>query len=218
MVNNNVNPSYFKTKSRNFMDGGKSVIYVAKNGKLQGLIALENTFRPGADAALHRLRRYGVEEIHMVSGDREEVVKSICKAFRFDACQGELLPEEKAAYVEKLVDSGRSVQMVGDGVNDALALSKADIGAAMGVGGSETALEAADIAFLNNDLNSVATLRKLSRRTLDTVEVNFRIAIFTDIFGILLGAAGLLAPGVAGILHVAHTAGIFYNSSRLLKG
>jgi cation-transporting P-type ATPase C len=217
MISNDVNPSYFKTKSRNFMDAGKTVLYVARNEKLQGMIALENTFRPGADAVLHKLRRHGVKEIHLISGDHRTVVDRICAALRFDACEADMVPEEKAAYVEKLVKDGHAVMMVGDGVNDAPAFAKADIGAAFGAAGSETALEAADVVFLSDDLDSIATLRKLSARTLKTVEINFRIAVLTDVLGILLGAAGLLAPGTSGILHIIHAMGIFYNSGRILK-
>ena len=217
MESREINHSYFKTKSKNAVDEGKTVLFVARNGKLQGMISLENAYRPGADAVLHRLRRLGVEEIHMISGDQQAVVDRICSELQFDACRAEMLPDQKAWYVESLVKNGHSVIMVGDGINDALAFSKADIGAAMGAGGSETAIETADIAFLTNDLNSIAILRQLGIRTINTVEVNFRIAVGTDILGILLGAAGLLAPGPFGLLHIAHTMAIFYNSGRLLK-
>ncbi len=217
MVSNDVNPSYFKTKSKNFANEGKTVLYVARNGKLQGMIALENTIRPGTEEVVRRLRRLGVREIHLVSGDRAPVIANICAALEMDACRAEMLPEEKAVYVENLVSKGCLVLMAGDGVNDALAFSKADIGAAMGAGGSETALEASDIALLDGDPNGIPTLLELSAKTLKTVEANFRIAVFTNILGIILGAAGLLVPGTSGILHIAHSAAIFYNSGRLMR-
>jgi cation-transporting P-type ATPase C len=199
------------------MESGKTVIYVARNDKPQGIIALENTFRPGTEAVLHRLRRSGIDEIHLISGDHQSVVESLCGRLRFDACEGGSRPEQKASYVKAHLDAGYTVLMVGDGVNDALAFSKADIGAALGGEASETAMESADIVFLTNDLNGIAVLRRLSQRTLRTVEVNFRIAVATNIVGILAGAAGLLAPGTTGLLHIAHVMAIFYNSGRLLK-
>jgi cation-transporting P-type ATPase C len=146
----------------------------------------------------------------------EPVVKSLAEALEFDCYQAELLPEAKATYVENLKAQGRKVLMIGDGVNDALALAKASVGIAMGHGGTEVALEAADIALLKDNLTELLFLRKLSQKTMNTIEVNFWIATTTNIFGILLGATGWLSPVMAGALHVGHTAAIMMNSGRLI--
>ena len=127
------------------------------------------------------------------------------------------MPEHKADIVRRLRAEGCRVLMVGDGINDALALAEADVGVAMGVGSSEAALEAADIALVGDDLSGLTTVRDLSRRTLGVVRQNFWIATGSNLGGAALGAAGLLSPVAAGLLHIVHTGGVLANSSRLLR-
>jgi cation-transporting P-type ATPase C len=212
----NVNPAFFNGKAQDYLKKGCTVIYVARNGELQGMIAVADTLRPGAVNLVNLLHAKGVPDIHLISGDMEPVVKSLAEALKFDCYQAELLPEAKAAYVEKLKAEGKKVLMIGDGVNDALALAKASVGIAMGHGGAEVALEAADIALLKDNLTELLFLRALSQKTMNTIEANFWIATTTNIFGILLGATGWLSPVMAGALHVVHTAAIMMNSGRLM--
>jgi cation-transporting P-type ATPase C len=105
--------------------------------------------------------------------------------------------------------------MVGDGINDALALTTADIGVAVGAGGAEVALQAADIALMDSDLAKLAALRLLSRKTLRIIEQNFWLAISTNLLGSALALSGRLTPVMGGVLHIAHTLGIMANSGRL---
>ena len=107
--------------------------------------------------------------------------------------------------------------MVGDGINDALALSGADIGVAMGAGGAETALEAADVTLADSDLRKLILLRQVSRQTLRVIEQNHWLAVSTNLVGIVFAIFGNLAPVAGGILHIIHTMGIMLNSSRLLR-
>jgi cation-transporting P-type ATPase C len=211
-----VETAYFRRAAAEHLASCRTLLYVARNGKLQGMIALANAPRPGTVAVLARLRREGVQMIYLVSGDAEPVVRSLAAAIGCDGYRSTLLPDEKAGFVEGIEAGGTKVLMVGDGVNDALALAKATVGVAMGAGGSEVAVETADIALADDRLEGLLFLRRLSRKTLRTVEQNFWFATATNVIGIALGMSGVLVPITAGAFHVVHTAGIMLNSSRLL--
>lgn len=217
LAEQNVNPAYFRAKADKFEQDGFTVIYVARNDHLQGMIVLGNQLRPGCEAVLDRLRKQGMEPQALISGDSEPVVRRLAETLGFDEFLAELRPEEKAVYVDRLEAEGRRVMMVGDGLNDALALSKATVGVAMGAGGSEVAIEAADIALLNNDLNGLVHLRQLSHQSFAVIEQNFWIATLTNLLGVGLGALGVVTPVMAGALHAIHSLGIMLNSSRLLR-
>ncbi|MGB7910987.1 MAG: HAD-IC family P-type ATPase, partial [Desulfobaccales bacterium] len=135
---------------------------------------------------LSGLRREGVREIHLVSGDTEPVVRALAQRFNFEGSAGGLRPGDKSHYVEELVAAGRRVAVVGDGVNDALALSRAQVGVAMGAGGAEAAIAAADIALADSDLSRLLFVRRLSRQTLRVIEQNYWLAVSTDLLGALL--------------------------------
>jgi cation-transporting P-type ATPase C len=216
MKTNGLSSSRFRKAAQAHLGRGHTVLFVARHRKLLGMIALANPVRAGAREALAGLRKEGISYVALLSGDAQPIVQGIAEDLGLDEYGAELLPEQKARFVEALTASGRKVVMVGDGVNDALALSRASVGVAMGAGGSEVAVEASDIALAEDDLRGLLYLRRLSRRTLETVEQNFWIANFTNMAGIILGASGLFPPVLAGLLHVAHTLGIMLNSSRLL--
>ncbi len=216
MTEEGVKVGYFKGRANDLVTQGNTIVYVAKNGKAQGLVAVANTIRAGAGDVLGWLRQDGVSDLHLVTGDTETVAKGLADALAFDDCQATLLPKDKATYVEELQAQGRQVAMVGDGVNDALALAKSSIGVAMGAGGAEVAIEAADIALVDSDLERLVRLRQLSHQTIKVIEQNHWLAVSTDVGGVLLGAAGLLSPIMAGAIHIVHSLGILVNSSRLL--
>lgn len=211
-----INVNYFRKKAHDLMAKGCNVVFISKNGKVQGIIGIANTLRPEAEETLRALRNDGVTFLCLITGDTEPIAKMLAGDLRFDAYQSSLLPEEKAQYVKQLQTKGRKVVVVGDGVNDALALSQANVGIAMGAGGAEVAIEAADIALANSDLIELVNLRKLSRETIHVIEQNHWMAVFTNIVGVFLGATGRLAPLWGGLLHIMHSLGIMLNSSRLL--
>jgi cation-transporting P-type ATPase C len=217
MKEEGVDVRYFRKRACRLMDSGHTVLYVAKNGRAQGLIGVANPLRPGSVEAVNSLRRDGVRVLCLVSGDTEPVARRVSRELALDDCRALLRPEEKSGYVEELQQRGLRVVMVGDGVNDALALARAEVGIAMGAGGSEVALEAADIALVDNDLNRLIRLRQISRQTLRVIEQNHWLAVATNGLGILLAAAGRLSPLTAGLFHVLHTLGIMLNSRRLLR-
>jgi manganese/zinc-transporting P-type ATPase C len=217
MKEHHIPVTYFKARSDERIHQGNTVLYVSRNGKLQGMIVVANGVRPNAKPVLDWLRKDGVSSLYLGTGDTRPVAEAIARSLGFDDFRAELLPEDKAYYVERFEDDGKRVVMVGDGVNDALALSKATVGVAMGAGGAEVAIEAADVALVDSELERLVTLRQLSHKTLRTIEQNYYLATSTNVLGIILGAAGWLTPVMAGMLHIVHTLGILFNSSRLLN-
>ena len=202
---------------RDLAASGHTVIFVAKNGSLLGIIAARDAIRPAAAEVLRRSEPTALMSLYLVTGDSEPAAKAISEDLGFDAYAASLMPGEKADYVERLRAAGKTVVMVGDGVNDALALSKADVSVAMGAGGAEAAIETADISLADSDLGRLVSLRRLSHGTLRVIEQNHWLAVSTNVVGIAVGAAGLIGPLAAGLVHVLHTVGIMLNSSRLLS-
>jgi manganese/zinc-transporting P-type ATPase C len=216
MQQEGVDTRYFRGRAVRLAERGQSVIYVAKDGKVQGIIGMAYRVRPEVPAVLAGLREEGVRELHLISGDTEPMVRGLAGRFSFEGAAGTLLPAGKSRYVERLAARGRRVAVVGDGVNDAPALAQAQVGVAMGAGGAEAAIAAADIALADSDLSRLLYARRLSRQTLTVIEQNFWGAISTDIIGALLIIWGRLGPLAGGAIHVLHTLGILLNSSRLL--
>jgi heavy metal translocating P-type ATPase len=196
---------------------GHTNIYVAKDGLSEGLIGVAYDVKPGLDGLLDGLKADGVAQVHLVSGDDTKIAGMVAQNHGFDGFAGNMLPEDKAEYVEKLAAAGLKVAMIGDGINDALALSKARIGVAVGAGGSEAAIEASDIALVDGKLYRLIYLRHLSEYTLNIVEQNYWFAISTDVLGAALGLLGVLSPMMSGFSHVLHTCVIFLNSGRVLN-
>jgi cation-transporting P-type ATPase C len=195
---------------------GQSAVYVAKAGKLIGVIGIRNKVRPGAKDIIQYLKNDGIREIHLITGDHETVADKMAEDLGVDFCHADLLPEDKAEVIERLTREGKLPIMVGDGVNDALAMSKAHIGIAMGAGGSDVAIEAADIALSTSELWKIPYVRALSKETINIIEQNYKIATYSNLVGVWLGAAGLMTPLFAGFLHIFHSLGVWLNSSRLL--
>jgi cation-transporting P-type ATPase C len=195
---------------------GLTQVFIAKNGTVMGVIGFANRERPDLQPLIAHLKQRGIRRTAMITGDSKYTALEMACRLNFDECRYSVLPEEKAEIVAALKTQGHRVLMVGDGINDALALAEADIGVAMGAGGSEVAIEAADIALVRNDLDGVLYVRDLSRKTMQVVHQNFWIATGSNIGGVVLGALGLLSPVMAGLVHITHTLGILANSSRLL--
>ncbi|MCD5412248.1 MAG: cation-translocating P-type ATPase [Thermodesulfovibrionales bacterium] len=195
---------------------GQSTVFVARSDKLIGLIGIKNRIRPDAKRIIQHLRNDGIREVHLITGDQAVVANKIAKELEVDFCHADLLPEDKAAVIEKLISEGKLPIMVGDGVNDALAMSKAHIGIAMGAGGSDVAIEAADIALATSELWKISYVRALSRETIRIIEQNYGITTYSNLAGVILGAMGLITPLAGGFLHIFHSLGVSFNSARLL--
>ena len=193
-----------------------SEIYVARDNKLLGAIVVADTVRPEARAAIHVLKQMGMR-IVLLTGDTLTVAEAVGRALGIDEIQAQLLPEDKLDYVSQLVSSGQVVAMVGDGINDAPALTRASVGVAMG-SGTDVARESADIVLLGNDLKRFAETVAVARRTRGIIWQNFVGTIAVDTLGIVLASLGYLNPLIAAFIHVASEMTFILNSARLLPG
>ena len=211
-----VAPAEVKEQLEKIKKQGLTMVFIAKNSELKGVIGFANHQRPGVDKVLQFLKDDGVKEIAMVTGDSKYTAFDMAKKLNISKCYYSVMPEEKADIIHELKNNGNKILMVGDGINDALALAEADVGIAMGTGGSEVAIEAADIALVGDNIRGVVYVRSLSHATIKIVHQNFWIATSSNIAGVILAALGLLSPVLAGFIHISHTIGIMANSSRLL--
>ncbi len=171
--------------------GGKTVMMLAVNAKLAGLIAVADTVKETAKEGVVALQKLGIEVV-MITGDNERTAQAIAKKVGIDRVLAEVLPDQKEAEVRKIQAEGKKVAMVGDGINDAPALAAADIGIAMGTG-TDVAIEASDITLINKDLRSVASAITLSKKTMRTIKLNLFWAFGYNIILIPV-AMGILYP------------------------
>jgi heavy metal translocating P-type ATPase len=191
-----------------------SEVLVARGGKLLGAIAIADTVRPEAAHAVKAIHAMGIKTI-LLTGDAKAVAEAIARDLGISEVAADLLPEDKRTRVKGLVNEGRIVAMVGDGVNDAPALIEAQVGVAMG-SGTDVARESADVVLLGNDLLKFAETLRIARRTRAIIWANFVGTIGVDALGIALAAFGFLNPLLAAFIHVASELTFILNSARLL--
>ncbi|MEZ0052634.1 cation-transporting P-type ATPase C [Mycobacterium sp. MAA66] len=192
-------------------------LLLAVDGELVGLISLRDEVRPEATTVLNALRASGVRRIVMLTGDHRETAAAIADELGITEWTAEALPEDKLAVVRSLHDAGYTVAVVGDGVNDAPALAAADIGVAMGLAGTDVAVETADVALATDDLRRLLDIRELGGHAVEVIQQNYAMSIAVNAFGLLLGAAGGLSPVLAAVLHNASSVAVVTNSSRLIR-
>lgn len=193
-----------------------SVSWVVKDGLLLGSLILSDTIREDAAEAVKCLKEMKIRETCLLTGDHEAAARHIQQVSGIDTMHCDLLPEQKLAYVREAKEHA-SVIVVGDGINDALALSEADIGIAMGAMGSDTAIQSADIALMNNSLQNIPFAIALSEKTRSIIYQNIVIAFLISAIMILLAASGLISALAGAIFHNAGAFIILINSGRLLK-
>lgn len=194
---------------------GKTVIFMAINGQLAGIVAVADPMKEHARKAIKALRKKGIEVI-MLTGDNERTARAIANKAGIDQVYSEVLPEQKAEMVKKLQHSGKIAAMVGDGINDAPALAMADVGIAIGTG-TDVAIEAADVTILGGDLMLVPKAFRLSHATMKNIRQNLFWALAYNIAGIPIAAAGLLAPWIAGAAMAFSSVSVVSNSLRLKR-
>lgn len=203
--------------AKSLQEQGKTLLFVERGGEIIGVLAASDTLRAEVPVALARCREEsGIRRIELLTGDSERVASIHAAALNI-AYRAELLPEDKIRIVREYQEQGRVVVMVGDGVNDAPALAQADVGIAMGVVGTDIALEAAHVALMREDWQLVPYLLQVAGRTMRVVKMNLAFTILYNLVGLSLAAFGILPPILAAAAQSLPDLGILVNSSRLLR-
>ena len=182
---------------------------------LRGVISVSDTLREGIATSIKEMKQNGVKKVVMLTGDNSYVAEKISKEASIDETWAELLPEEKVEHVKKYQSQGYMTTMIGDGVNDAPALATADIGIAMGVSGTDVAIETAGIVLTTDDLAKVSKLIKLSQKALIVIKQNIMFSLAVNILGLILSALGVITPITASIVHESSALIVVFNSLRL---
>lgn len=181
-----------------------SQLYMAINRTLVAVICIEDPIKDNVKQTLDDLRANGIDKIVMMTGDSERTAKAVAEKLGIDEYHAEVMPEDKAMFIEKMQTDGNSVIMVGDGINDSPALSKADVGIAIS-SGAAIAREIADITVSSDDLNSLVTLKKISNLLMARIRSNYRFIISFNTALIVLGVVGVIPPTTSAFLHNAST-------------
>ena len=204
-------------QSQQWESDGKTVVWAAYGGEFLGMIAVADTVRPGAAQAISRLKRLGVEQIVMLTGDNSRTAHSIAEQIGVDQVYAELLPEDKVDVIRQLQKQYQTVAMVGDGINDAPALAQASVGIAMGSAGSDVALETADIVLMADRLEQLEHAIRLGRRSQSIVKQNIVFALgFVGVL-LLLNFAGKMSLPLGVLGHEGSTVVVTLSGLRLLR-
>ena len=203
-------------KAEGFLAQGCTVIYVAFDGILAGFLALSDTVRMESASMISRLHSLNVEPV-LLTGDHENAAASIAGQLHIKEVQANCLPEDKLNFIRSCQEKKELVCMIGDGVNDAPALKAADVGIAMGGVGSDIAVDAADIALVDDEVKEIPHLVALSKRMMTTIKVNMTFSMALNFLAITLAITGKLNPVVGALVHNAGSVLVITNSALLLK-
>ena len=195
---------------------GCTVTYVAVDGKLVGFLALSDTLRKESAATIASLSDLGVQPV-LLTGDHEAAAKDIAEKLHIGEVRANCLPEDKLKYIGEYQGKNMPVCMIGDGINDAPALKKADVGIAMGGTGSDIAVDAADIALVDDEVKELPHLVALSKRMMTTIKLNMTFSMTLNFIAIALAIIGTLNPVVGALVHNAGSVLVITNSAFLLK-
>ena len=199
-------------------DTDQTMVFVAADGHALGVLHLADPIRPDAKASLARLKASGIERIVMLTGDNAATARRVGAELGVDEVIADLLPDAKVEAVKRLQAGGVIVAMVGDGINDAPALATADVGIAMGVVGTQAAIEAADVALMTDDIGKIADARAIARRAYRTIQQNLFVGVgVVHVLGITAALLKLIGPVEAAVIHLGPDVLVFLNSVRILR-
>lgn len=206
--------AYLKEQEEHLRKQGKALVFVAENSICIGIIALADTLRDTAKQSLANLHGLGINTA-LLTGDNKITAEFFASQVNIDCIHAELLPEEKVQKVQEMQANGKTVCMIGDGINDAPALKIADVGVAMGKAGSDISIESADIALIGEDLNKLSYLKKLSNAAVFNIKLNISIALGINCIAVILGILGFIGPVLGALVHNAGSILVILNAARL---
>jgi Cd2+/Zn2+-exporting ATPase len=202
--------------ARRMEEQGLTPLMVATSRDPLGVIGIADTVRRDVSRAVNHLRQSGISKVVMLTGDSPEVARRVAASVGINEWKARLLPEQKVEIIMELQQHGHKVAMIGDGVNDAPALAQADVGVAMGMSGTDVAMETADIVLVKDDILAAADAIDLSRHTLRTIKQNLAFALVFNVIGISAAASGFLSPVGAALFHNVGSVAVVVNSARLV--
>ncbi len=195
-----------------------TILYLAVNNKLAGLFYISDAIREGAKEMVEGLRKSGIRNIIMLTGDNPETARHVAEKVGITEFKADLLPEDKINAIKEMQAGGTKVAMVGDGINDAPALTQANVGIAMGAMGTEAAMEAADIVLMQDNLEKIARARAISKRAFRTIKENIFVGVgVVHVIGITLVLLRIIGPVQAAAIHLLPDTLVFINSIKLLR-
>ena len=199
-----------------YLKKGCTVIYTAIDGILAGYLVLSDTVRDDSKKMIASLRQIGVEPV-LLTGDHQNAADTIAAQLGISHVYAGCLPEDKLSHIDSFQKNGSKVCMIGDGINDAPALKKADVGIAMGGIGSDIAVDAADIALVDDEIKELPHLMALAKRMMKTIKINLSFSMGLNFLAIILAITGILGPVVGALVHNAGSVLVIINSALLLK-
>jgi len=215
MKKNDISTEKFEKDIAALERQGKTAMLVSIDGKMAGIVAVADTIKEHSKEAIEKLQQMNLE-VWMLTGDNRRTAEAIAKQVGITNIMAEVLPEDKATEVQRLQKQGKSVGMVGDGINDAPALATADVGFAIGTG-TDVAMEAADITLMRGDLRGIVSSIRLSRATMRNIKQNLFWALAYNTVGIPIAAFGFLSPVLAGAAMAFSSVSVVTNALRLKK-
>jgi heavy metal translocating P-type ATPase len=213
LTSNNITITDF---ADSYINEGCTVIYVAFDGAFAGYACLSDTVRSESRQMIDEITALGITPV-LLTGDNENTAQSIAKSLNIREIHAGCLPEDKLNFIDGYQKDGMEVCMIGDGINDAPALKKANVGIAMGGVGSDIAVDAADIALVDDEVKELPHLLALSKRMMTTIKLNLSFSMGLNFLAIVLAVTGVLNPVVGALVHNAGSVAVIINSALLLK-
>ncbi len=204
------------TAAGKYLSEGCTVTYIAVDDALAGYVVLADTVRQESAAMIQNIHALGVQPV-LLTGDNQNAAATIGKQLGISEIKANCLPEDKLSHIGAYQDKGEAVCMIGDGINDAPALKKANVGIAMGGVGSDIAVDAADIALVDDEIKELPHLLALSKQMMTTIKLNLTFSMGLNFLAIALAITGLLGPVVGALVHNAGSVMVIINSALLLR-